>query len=213
MKKLLLFVVLIITIITLINISKNSLPEAITNGNASAPNILLVNQANSLPFDYNATGLINLYEQKNRSFELDDTDIKMCEVAYKAMQKMFYEASKENVTDFVITSGYRTKEKQQEIYKNAKKGQAAKPGESEHQTGLAFDVMTNNSGVKFENTFHCKWLIQNCAKYGFILRYPKGKERITGFPYEPWHFRYVGTPHSETIMREGITLEEYLGAI
>ena len=61
-----------------------------------------------------------------------------------------------------------------------------------------------------ENTAGYKWLFANCAKYGFILRYPKGKETVTGVIYEPWHFRYVGTDAAQTIMTQGISLEEYL---
>ena len=91
---------------------------------------------------------------------------------------------------------------------------SARPGTSEHQTGLCVDFMTsamkelNNS---FENTAAFKWLIEHCADYGFILRFPKGKEAITGVIYEAWHFRYVGdaaTAHA--IMDNGLCLEEYL---
>ena len=62
----------------------------------------------------------------------------------------------------------------------------------------------------FENTEECRWLHNNMHKYGFILRYPKGKENVTGYNYEPWHIRYVGTDHSYKIKEEGLTLEEYL---
>ncbi len=87
------------------------------------------------------------------------------------------------------------------------------PGSSEHQTGLALDIVSNdysklNEG--FAKTDAGKWLAQNCQDYGFILRYPKGKEYVTSIDYEPWHFRYVGVEAATIIMEEGITLEEFI---
>ncbi len=93
----------------------------------------------------------------------------------------------------------------------------ARPYTSEHNLGLAVDLVSanwyeNNSDLtaEFENTAHFEWLYENCANYGFILRYPKGKESITGVTYEPWHFRYVGVEHAKVIMDNDLTLEEYL---
>ena len=90
-----------------------------------------------------------------------------------------------------------------------------RPGNSEHQTGLAMDI-TDSSFVSLttaqENTAGYKWLFANCAKYGFILRYPQGKETVTGVIYEPWHFRYVGKDAAQAIMTQGISLEEYLNS-
>ncbi len=118
-----------------------------------------------------------------------------------------------------IVSGYRSYVTQRNTYNNyvARDGQAvadtysARPGHSEHQTGLAIDV--NSLLVSFENTPEGQWLKDNCYKYGFILRYPKGKDSITGYMYEPWHFRYVGNSLAEQLYNSGdwITLEEYLG--
>ena len=86
---------------------------------------------------------------------------------------------------------------------------AARAGFSEHQTGLALDIVTYGSTMNnFENSDEFKWLSKNAYKYGFILRYPKGKEHITGYKYEPWHYRYVGDIAS-TIYNRNITLEEY----
>lgn len=87
------------------------------------------------------------------------------------------------------------------------------PGASEHQLGLAFDIVVNNHAVldqAFGNTNGGKWLKEHCAEYGFILRYPEGKEDITGIVYEPWHFRYVGVEAAQYIMENDITLEEFL---
>ena len=87
---------------------------------------------------------------------------------------------------------------------------AALPGYSEHQTGLAFDVMTSTSTTEtFENTKEYEWLKNNAYKYGFILRYPKDKEDITGYAYESWHYRYVGKEIAKKIKEENITYDEY----
>lgn len=90
------------------------------------------------------------------------------------------------------------------------------PGKSEHQIGLALDIISNNySSLNegFADTAAGKWLSANSDTYGFILRYPKGKENITGIEYEPWHFRYVGQEAAQAITEQGITLEEYVEQI
>ena len=116
-----------------------------------------------------------------------------------------------------IISGFRSYGYQEEIYNIYVKefGEAktntfsAKPGHSEHQTGLAIDICEDSD--KFIGTKEDIWLQQNAHKFGFIIRYPKGKEYITGYKYEPWHLRYLGTKHSKIIYDKNITLEEYLG--
>ena len=114
-------------------------------------------------------------------------------------------------------SGYRSYSTQQTLYNNykARDGQAkadtysARPGSSEHQTGLATDICTASSSAHFENTAKYKWLINNSYKYGFILRYPEGKTYITGYKFEPWHYRYVGVEAATYIHNNNITFEEY----
>lgn len=116
-----------------------------------------------------------------------------------------------------LISGYRSYQTQVNLYNRyvAQYGESiantfsAKPGHSEHQTGLAFDVgsIDNNYG----NTSAGIWLAQNAHKFGFIIRYPKGKESITGYQYEPWHIRYLGTSVATDIYNKGVCLEEYLG--
>ena len=87
---------------------------------------------------------------------------------------------------------------------------SARPGHSEHQTGLAVDINVASTGAHFENTPAFAWLKAHCAEYGYILRYDKGQEHITGFRFEPWHYRYVGKEIAETVMSWGISYEEYL---
>lgn len=114
-------------------------------------------------------------------------------------------------------SPYRSYSTQQSTYNGwvAKSGKAkadtysARPGYSEHQTGLAVDINCASQKANFQNTKEYAWLIKNCYKYGFILRYPKGKEYITGYVYEPWHYRYIGVEHATKVHNLGITYEEY----
>ena len=86
--------------------------------------------------------------------------------------------------------------------------------QSEHNAGLAADISSmdwkGEITESFENTKEFEWLDKNAHKFGFILRYPRGKEHITGITYEPWHYRYVGRRHAECMKRMGVTLEEYL---
>ncbi len=175
-----------------------------------SPDILLINRENPLPKDYDPGDLVNLYERKDRHFQLARADIEVCQAVFEAMDAMFAAAQEDGVDAFIITSGYRSPEKQSEVFEGTDDGTAAQPGESEHESGLAFDVTAKGSS-NFERTPQFKWLYKHCGEYGFILRYPKGAQEITGYPYESWHYRYVGLPHSKIIMDEGITLEEYLG--
>ena len=130
----------------------------------------------------------------------------------------------------LICSSYRTWDKQAELFQ--KKAQSyldqgytqaeaedqvsfwvARPGTSEHQTGLAVDIVDQNYQLldeKQENTPVQQWLMAHCTEYGFILRYPTGKSKITGIGYEPWYYRYVGSDAAREITDQGLCLEEYL---
>ncbi len=144
-------------------------------------------------------------------------------------------AAKEDGINLTIISGYRTLERSRILYANkvaeyeamgydneTAKVEAAKwvapPGTSEHHTGLAMDIVSSDYYTKysdlveeFANDPEAIWLKENCARFGFILRYPQDKVDITGINFEPWHFRYVGEEHAAKIMEQGICLEEYLG--
>lgn len=120
--------------------------------------------------------------------------------------------------NLMVNSSYRSFEEQKEVYEEFKlKGQsyadayAARPGFSEHQTGLALDItsLEHKSQALFKESSEYQWLKENCYKYGFILRYPEGKENITGYNTESWHFRYVGKELAKKIYDEGITFDEY----
>ncbi len=169
--------------------------------------VLLVNTANPLPEDAEPEELVNLYEQK-RHFLLARSDIFLTRETFEAANRMFKQAEDEDMNGFILTSGYRTREKQAELYAGQQDGTAQPPGCSEHETGLAFDVTARSDG-DFESTPQFRWLYQHCWEYGFILRYPRGGERITGIAYEPWHYRYVGEEAAKIIRDHGWTLEEY----
>ena len=171
--------------------------------------ILLVNEENPLPADYVPDDLVNLYTMRH-SFRLASSEIYLTREAYEPMQAMFAAAEAENVNGFIVTSGYRSYEKQAEIYAESEPGYAQKPGASEHQTGLAFDVTATNDGSGFESTEQYAWIRVNAHKYGFIQRYPSNKSHITGISYEPWHYRYVGVEAATEIYNKNLTLEEFL---
>lgn len=117
-----------------------------------------------------------------------------------------------------IISSFRTRETQQYLYDHtANKADTAIPGHSEHECGLAADIIDAGSLgwsdplIDEQEDMPAQiWLMEHCAEYGFILRYPKGMQEKTGIIYEPWHYRYVGKEHAAIIMKNGICLEEYL---
>ncbi len=184
---------------------------------ACAWNLLLVNPWNYITEDFS----VELTQLKN-GHAIDER-------AYPDLQKMMDDMRAEGMSP-LICSSFRTNEKQQTLYDNEVSGylaqgyskedaekEAAKwvavPGTSEHQTGLAVDIVDMNYQVldkKQEETAVQKWLMENSWKYGFILRYPNDKSDITGIYYEPWHYRYVGIDAAKEIYENGVCLEEYL---
>ena len=153
--------------------------------------------------------LINLYEHKERSFELARADIELRQPAFDAAQEMFTAAKADGVSGFILSSGYRTRERQSELYAESSSGYVNAPGESEHELGLSFDVTARTDESSFDKTEQFRWLSAHAHEYGFVLRYPMGKERLTGVPYESWHYRYVGIDAAQTIHDNGWCLEEY----
>ena len=183
--------------------------QDVSASSVSKEDILLVNADHPLPEDYSPGALVNLYQQK-RHFLLARDDLYLTEETFEAANRMFEAAEQQGLNGFIVTSAYRTREDQQRIYLESAEGYAQKPGCSEHETGMAFDVTARSDDGNFEATKQCQWLKKNCHKYGFIQRYPEGKEQITGVAYEPWHYRYVGTETAQKIHASGLTLEEYL---
>ena len=167
--------------------------------------------------------------------EVFDGDIctyhnRLCnETAGRALNELMRAGYEAGFGKFIVNSSYRDRREQTELWnekikKDPTYGQdpynnpvrAMPPGASEHETGLAFDVLTEAHPFanKWFGTFDDGiWLREHCAEYGFILRYPEDKTHITGVEYEPWHFRYVGRKAAEYIMREGLCLEEFIEAV
>ena len=166
----------------------------VIDGRTYIDGILIVNKTYSLPQSY-APGLDS--------------------VAEDAFYDMAADAYGDGIVLY-ICSGYRSYEEQEQLYNNyaTERGVekadevSSRPGHSEHQSGLCMDV--NTTEFSFEGTPEAIWLEENCADYGFIIRFPEGKEEITGYTYEPWHIRYVGVEAAKEITSQGICLEEYL---
>lgn len=144
--------------------------------------------------------------------------MKLVDYAKEAFEELSKNALKDNM-NIIAMSSYRSYEYQVNLYNNyvEKDGKeaadtySARPGFSEHQTGLAVDVYNKKeSYTNFEKTEEFKWMQNNAHKYGFILRFPKDKENETGYQYESWHYRYVGKDIAEYIHKNNISLEEYI---
>lgn len=189
-----------------VNIKEIERPDTIT---------VLVNKNNVLPKNYipsdlrlinNRYALDNKYLREEAAINFENLSADASVLGYK----------------IIATSAYRDYEYQGKLFNEYTETKgldyalvcSAKPGHSEHQTGLALDVMGSNEDYdEFEKSIEFNWMRENAHKYGFILRYPKGKEHITGFKYEPWHYRYIGVEHAKKIYEEDLTLEEYLQSL
>lgn len=201
-----------------------TIPEPIlASGNTGGEDwrLLLVNADNPLPEDFAVPALTQL-----RGGHAVDSR------AYPELQRMMDDCRAEGLEP-TICSSYRSWEKQAELFENKVRsclGRAgsrqeaetlaaewvSRPGASEHQAGLALDIVDKSYQLLDEgqeDTAVQKWLMDHCAEYGFILRYPTDKGDFTGVGYEPWHYRYVGAEAAREIMRREICLEEYLSVV
>jgi len=173
--------------------------------------MVLCNKYNKLPDDFVPGNLVQVpdgyYVNDGKDYRIDET-VMSC---FKSMA----DDAKDQGIGLKIISGYRSNDYQANLHKSsaARNGKeyadkyVARPGHSEHETGLAIDI--NSVSSHFENTESFRWLQDNAHLYGFILRYPKGKEHITGFGYEPWHYRFVGIEIASLIKEMDITFDEY----
>lgn len=176
--------------------TKKGYPVYEKDGLTFIDGVLIANKTYSLPEDYAPDGLLS-----------------ECENAFSLMKK---DAAAKGLSIY-ISSGYRSYSYQENLYNRyvRRDGKAladtysARPGHSEHQTGLAIDL--NTVTRSFGNTKEGKWVAAHCHEYGFIIRYPEGKSHITGYSYEPWHLRYVGVETAKRITESGLCLEEYYG--
>lgn len=178
----------------------------------SLEKLMLNNKYYKLSSDYEPNDLVDLSNWYSYG-----SGQKLRQEAYDAFVTMYNIALREDIK-LIVNSSYRPFKEQEEIYNDylSKYTQehtdayAARPGHSEHQTGYALDIITPGAnGENFDTTEAYSWLENNAYKYGFILRYPKDKEYLTGYNYESWHFRYVGTEIATKIHEENITFDEY----
>ena len=176
---------------------------------------MLVNKYYLLDSEYAPDDLVNVSQTYSWG-ELGSQKVR--EVAYNAFLDMWNAANEEGYY-LMINSSYRSYADQEAVYNNYKSSSgeryadsiAARPGASEHQTGLAIDIFskTNTNRQTFADSPEAEWLKNNSYKYGFILRFPEDKVDITGYSYEAWHFRYVGVDIATYIYENDITFEEY----
>jgi D-alanyl-D-alanine carboxypeptidase len=181
--------------------------------------LVVANKERNLPADYEPKDLV--IPNVPFPFKEDLPKKKMRNEAAGALEELFKGAEDQGL-ELLAQSGYRSYDTQVSIFtfnanqrgKEKANQVSAQPGQSEHQTGLSMDVTSPkvNYGLeeKFGETKEGKWLADNAYQYGFIIRYLKGKEKVTGYSYEPWHLRYVGKENAKEIHDRGITLEEYL---
>ena len=177
---------------------------------------ILVNKYYHLSSDYEPDDLVTIstkYSWGNSGSQ------KVRQEAYDAYIKMHEAANSEAGIYLMVNSSYRNYASQERVYNNYKTnhgeayadGIAARPGFSEHQTGLALDIFAigSPSQATFKDSDAYRWLKDNSYKYGFILRYPEGKENITGYKFESWHYRYVGVELAKQVYDSGLTYDEY----
>ena len=181
----------------------NTKPSKLLNSN-----LILVNKYNYLTEDYIPEEI---------SIEYARSGMQLVSEAKEAFETLSQEAKKDGMT-IIAMSSYRSYDYQVNLYNNYVKSDgkdaadtySARPGFSEHQTGLAVDIYNKELPyTSFEETKEFEWMQKNAYKYGFILRFPKDKVNITGYQYEAWHYRYVGKKAAKYIHDHNITLEEY----
>lgn len=181
--------------------------------------LVLVNKTYALPDHFEPVDLT--VPNVRFPFDEDDPKKQLRQVAANALEAMFAQADQDGV-ELYAQSGYRSFQRQEAIFaanverhgEEKANTYSARPGESEHQTGLVMDVTSRAIGftleVDFANTKEGQWIKDHAHEYGFIIRYPEGKEAITQYQYEPWHLRYVGEKAAIEITENNLTLEEYL---
>lgn len=187
--------------------------------------LILVNKTNTVSSDYAPENLVSIVNVRN-----DGRKEQMVECAEKALEALYKEMKSAGYTDVSVMSGYRSYNKQvslfttylqNEMKRNPELSEAeakeivltysAFPGTSEHHTGLCCDMHNLPSAdVSFANKAAYTWLKENCHKFGFIIRYPEDKTEITGYSFEPWHYRFVGRYHATRMYQLGMCLEEYV---
>jgi len=200
-------------IVAMVNVKANTeWYENAVDADTTKGNLLLVNKFNKLSNDYTPENLVSV-----SNWYCYGTN-QLTKEAYEAYINLYNKAKEENLS-LIINSSYRDYKNQESTYNSLKQAfgtkkadnQAARPGHSEHETGLSFDIFSkqNTTTSNFKDSAEYKWLKEHAYKYGFIERYPEGKEYLTGYNYESWHWRFVGIEVATKIQEEEITFDEY----
>lgn len=192
---------------------------SVSNEDVHAGDLILVN-TDTAYVEENPTEIVSIYDHKTDNYHVSGTETSLRQPALDALNQMldaFYVATGHQ--DMIVISGYRTTQQQQELYDAdlAETGEqtstrVALPGHSEHESGYALDFSLYTDGVQYDydGTGEYAWINENCAHYGYVLRYAEDKQETTGIQAEPWHYRYVGQPHATYMMENNVCLEEYL---
>lgn len=193
------------------------------NNDIHKGSLILVNK--NYPSYVDGEDAVSLYDYKTSTYTVADTNVFINRSIVEVTNQMFddyYDIYGES--DLYIACAYRSRDTQKELYDaeidsdpEAGVNLVAPPGYSDHQTGYVFDIdrynATDKSGIAFDGTGNDAWFLENCANYGFIVRYPEDKVDITEYYYEPWHYRYVGIPHAIYMKQNNLCFEEYIEQI
>ncbi|MEZ4357122.1 MAG: M15 family metallopeptidase [Eubacteriales bacterium] len=201
-------------------------PAASFNKKKAEGFLMLVNWEHPLTSDKRPDGMVKMGTVFEKGLVALNEHASINEVAGEAANEMFKAAKEDGVTQFIITSAYRSVSYQDTLYQeklNEDKNYGSDPYTNpvkvmpgnctEHATGLAIDILAEDykeADDDYDETEQGKWLKNNAYKFGFILRYPENKEHITGVIYEPWHYRYVGVEAAREMYEMGLCLEEYV---
>ena len=195
--------------------SRNELEDMIQDSSSLA---VLVNKEYSLDEDYEPDNLVTVEVPT----VLENPEVKQLKEEAANKLKEMFQSAKESDIILHARSGYRSYDTQVQLFNNyvsnhgeeAANKFSARPGESEHQTGLAMDITSESVNFQLSKDFgqvaEGIWVGENAHRFGFIIRYPEGKEGITGYMYEPWHLRYLGEDLATDVYESGLTYEEYL---
>lgn len=182
----------------------------VTDEQMTRGNLVLVNKDHPLDPEAVPKDIVTLFENQDLMYGyvvLDNT-IRLSRSVAENFRNMIEAAGEDGVNRFMISSGYRDEDEQERLYREKGSDYALPPGYSEHNLGLSMDIGSTQQSI--DRSPEGKWLKEHAWAHGFILRYPQDKTEITGIQYEPWHFRYVGQPHSMIMKELNLTLEEYL---
>ncbi|MGG4341737.1 M15 family metallopeptidase [Paenibacillus lautus] len=182
----------------------------VTDEQVTRGNLVLVNKEHPLDPGAVPKDIVTLFENKDlmHGYVVLDNTIRLSRSVAEKFGDMVEAAGEDGVNRFMISSGYRDEGEQEQLYREKGSDYALPPGYSEHNLGLSMDIGSTQQSI--DQSPEGNWLKEHAWAHGFILRYPQDKTEITGIQYEPWHFRYVGQPHSMIMKELNLTLEEYL---